>query len=173
MTTQSTLINTHVSNVTTRKQLKAVSRFSQATVVWYTVDEFKPSDLKPGISDQPRTPHKQTVEQARTQPSGRLLACGFDLARLEEEHGYVIDEESGNFVKKRHSVLNHKGHDTHPRLRLVSIRYNGRICPGSYSRMRQAKLEEKGLQDFVLPLNGQSVCRLVNRYITHNLACLS
>eukprot|EP00904_Undaria_pinnatifida_P003311 jgi/Undpi1/12981/HiC_scaffold_7.g02646.m1 len=140
-------------------------------ILWYTVDEFRPSTLESGVFDMLRLPAGQTsATQGQTQQQHSLVR-GFTLDRLEVEHGYVVDGASGHFVKKQKSLWQSLGlvrRATYPYLQIVRIRHHSRISPGLYNKMNQEKLTEGGLQDTVL-LPGESPSKSVNQYLMENM----
>lgn len=112
---------------------------AQASIIWYTLDECTPAQLV----------------------AGEPPFFGYDLDRLQEAHGYVIDEPSGKFAKQ--DTMDQKERRTFSRLQLVRVHYNGQISPGWYCRMHQGKLVENGIKDLFVPLS-VDVAHTVNAY---------
>lgn len=114
---------------------------AQASILWYTLKELTPAQLAVG------------------QP----LIFGYNLERLQEDHGYIIDETSGKFVNRRDTEPD--ASQTYSRLRLVRILYHGTIHPGWYSRIHEEKLKQDGIKDFVVPFS-TDVAKRVNVHYT-------
>lgn len=160
-------MHTNGSNIYT--SYTVLSRFAQGGVVWYTVDEFTPSDLTSGKFEQIQAQPGQAPSTQVHPPSEHSLVCGFSFSRLEVEHGFVVDQASNLFVKTRQSLFRLTRPTTYPWLIIVRIRHNGRISPGWYTQMNPGKLTEKGVKDFVLRPEEDDVGQTVNQYIKDNL----
>lgn len=149
-------------------------------MVWYTVNEFTPNDLETRKFDPAPPPAgnatpSPTQTQAGHTPSAQAqvqpehpLVCGFSLARLEAEHGYVVDQKSQTFVRKSRPLFAWTGPETFQWLIIIRIRHNARISPGMYYQMNEAKLTQERVKDFVLR-PGEDVDQKVNQYVKANL----